>query len=156
MTACSPQVLLALLINDVINAVESGPLASCGTSMETAPVSQTFPSWQSGPVNNASLCSLFSPAINLFLTSSVLSGGSGKSGPGPGHTLGFSSAAWAQWTNLTVLRESRSPRAPTPSIELTVLTGYVLGEGAHAYCMGSGRAVAARLIWFAVSQDSLF
>ncbi len=49
-----------------------------------------------------------SPAINLFLTSSVLSGGSGKSGPGPGHTLGFSSAAWAQWTNLTVLRESRS------------------------------------------------
>lgn len=48
------------------------------------------------------------------------------------------------------------PRAPTPSTELTVLTGYVLGEGAHAYCMGSGRVVAARLIWFAISQDSLF
>lgn len=38
------------------------------------------------------------------------------------------------------------PRAPTPNFELTVLTGYVLGEGANAYCMGSGRVVAARLI----------
>lgn len=82
--------------------------ANSGTSMETAPISQTFPSWQSGLVNNASLCSLFSPAINLFLTSSALSGGNGKSGSGPGHTLDFSSAAWAQWTSLTLLRESRT------------------------------------------------
>lgn len=84
-------------------------------------------------MNNASLCSLFSPMINLFLTSSVLSGGNGKSG----QSLAI---LW-----VSVLQREPSgrpdsskgapyPRATSPSSELTVLTGYVLGEGAHAYC----------------------
>lgn len=69
-----------------------------------------------------------------------------KEWDGPWPYSGFQFCCLSPVDELDASKGVPYPRAPSPSFEFTVLTGDVLGEGANAYYMGSGRVVAARLI----------